>query len=499
MKKIAIILFILCLWIEFSFSQTPNNNYWLFGDSAAINWTNPQSPQFFRSNVKSRCGTVSLYNDTFGLYLYANYNKVQSVNFGKVCIYNKYNSVLSNSDSVYGEDWYHSLQLLPQPGNDSISFLFSVGVVGIAPYGLHYSIINHKANNDSGIVVQKNIQLNNLPAFDGLTAVRHGNGRDWWLIFKRNFPNPPFPVNNDIYIYFIDSNGVSAPTIQSIGDLHCDNGGQFLFNSSGTKAFIVTLNGLIDTFDFDRCLGQFSNHTNIETYHNSPPFPAYGSCALSPDETKLYISAYTQYTGTTAVDTLFQFDLNAPDVGASKTAIFNMPHDGIGIGTLKKAPDNKIYLASTFENYYPYKDTSYNVYNTHLSVINQPDSLGLACDFQPFSFYLGGARTYVGLPNNTDYELGAWVGSPCDTLTVGITENDEKQQVFFQAWYNSEWSMIHVNASKLKGRTGSLRLFDMEGRLVYEKKMEVISWRVCDGRDTDECGGEWGLSGEFNY
>ncbi|MBL0098305.1 MAG: hypothetical protein IPP46_18755 [Bacteroidetes bacterium] len=184
MKKIAIILFILCLWIEFSFSQTPNNNYWVFGDSAAINWTNPQSPQFFRSNVKSRCGTVSLYNDTFGLYLYANYNKVQSVNFGKVCIYNKYNSVLSNSDSVYGEDWYHSLQLLPQPGNDSISFLFSVGVVGIAPYGLHYSIINHKANNDSGIVVQKNIQLNNLPAFDGLTAVRHGNGRDWWLIFK---------------------------------------------------------------------------------------------------------------------------------------------------------------------------------------------------------------------------------------------------------------------------------------------------------------------------
>ncbi|MBK9320472.1 MAG: hypothetical protein IPM91_17825 [Bacteroidetes bacterium] len=45
----------------------------------------------------------------------------------------------------------------------------------------------------------------------------------------------------------------------------------------------------------------------------------------------------------------------------------------------------------------------------------------------------------------------------------------------FQAWYNSEWNMIHVNASKLKGRTGSLRLFDMEGRLVVEKKIEVIA------------------------
>ncbi|MBK9318388.1 MAG: T9SS type A sorting domain-containing protein [Bacteroidetes bacterium] len=35
--------------------------------------------------------------------------------------------------------------------------------------------------------------------------------------------------------------------------------------------------------------------------------------------------------------------------------------------------------------------------------------------------------------------------------------------------------MIHVNASKLKGRKGSLRLFDLEGRLVYEKRVEVIA------------------------
>ncbi|MBL0341878.1 MAG: hypothetical protein IPP71_13625 [Bacteroidetes bacterium] len=54
---------------------------------------------------------------------------------------------------------------------------------------------------------------------------------------------------------------------------------------------------------------------------------------------------------------------------------------------------------------YPYPDI-YNMYNMNLSVINQPDSLGATCDFQPYSFYLGGKRTYVGLPNNPDYELG---------------------------------------------------------------------------------------------
>jgi hypothetical protein len=50
---------------------------------------------------------------------------------------------------------------------------------------LLFKIVNYKANNDSGIVIQKNIQLNNFPAFDALMAVRHGNGRDWWLIFQR--------------------------------------------------------------------------------------------------------------------------------------------------------------------------------------------------------------------------------------------------------------------------------------------------------------------------
>ncbi|MBK9637876.1 MAG: hypothetical protein IPO63_08670, partial [Bacteroidetes bacterium] len=50
--------------------------------------------------------------------------------------------------------------------------------------------------------------------------------------------------------------------------------------------------------------------------------------------------------------------------------------------------------------------------------------------------------------------MGAWIGSPCDTLTVGLTENNQKEDVFFQAWYNHEWNMIHVNASKLKGKAG---------------------------------------------
>jgi hypothetical protein len=41
--------------------------------------------------------------------------------------------------------------------------------------------------------------------------------------------------------------------------------------------------------------------------------------------------------------------------------------------------------------------------------------------------------------------------------------------------------MIHVNASKLKGKSGVLRLFDVEGRVVVEREVDVIGWWVFYG------------------
>ncbi|MBL0095479.1 MAG: T9SS type A sorting domain-containing protein [Bacteroidetes bacterium] len=306
-------------------------------------------------------------------------------------------------------------------------------------------------------------------------AVKHGNGRDWWVIFKDWNPGSQLNYNNRFHVYLINENGPTLFQTQYIGVMNNDGGGHLLFNQNGSKLFLCTWAGALEFLSFDRCTGQFSNPVIIQSPSSTQPYPYYNSMGLSPDEIKLYVSAFSQYSTLGGTDSLYQFDLSATNIATSKTHIYGSPNTIIGLGSIRKAPDDKLYIAANYLNYYPYQDTSYNVYNTHLSVINQPDSLGVACDFQPFSFYLGGARTYVGLPNNPDYELGAWVGSPCDTLSVGVDDNVPEQQVFFQAWYNSEWNMIHVNASKLKGRTGSLRLFDMEGRLVYEKKIEVIA------------------------
>jgi hypothetical protein len=109
----------------------------------------------------------------------------------------------------------------------------------------------------------------------------------------------------------------------------------------------------------------------------------------------------------------------------------------------------------------------------NLSVINFPDSAGLACDFQPWSFYLGGKRTYWGLPNNPDYDLGPLVGSPCDTL-VGISETQPSiNNPSLNIFYHPDWQTAFINASNLIGTNGTMEIFDVQGKMVHQEDIQI--------------------------
>ena len=118
---------------------------------------------------------------------------------------------------------------------------------------------------------------------------------------------------------------------------------------------------------------------------------------------------------------------------------------------------------------YPYPDSARNVYNENLSVINYPDSLGAACNLQPFSFYLGGKRTYYGLPNNPNYDLGPDSGSVCDTLTVGIAENLLTKHAKLYIYYYPGWETTFINADGLKGKKYVLTVTDLLGHIIFRE------------------------------
>jgi hypothetical protein len=306
---------LLLLFLFFGFGEIEaqfTNNYWAFGDSAGINWNTSLTPSFFVSNIKARGSSATIANLNQLLVYSALYNNVIPNNG---YLWNKYNRPMSNGDHINFGGWYHDHLFIPHPINDSLIYFFSQNVTSSGPFGLFYSTINYKANNDSGIVIQKNVQLNNFPAFDALMAVRHGNGRDWWLIFQRWYAPNGLTPTNDFYIYLISPIGISNPVLQNIGATHTTGGGQLCYNLQGNQFANVSWRGLIELYNFDRCTGNISSSIPIEQEATAFPFPYYNSCAYSPDGTKLYVLEYSQ---TSAPSYLFQFDLDASNIFSSK-------------------------------------------------------------------------------------------------------------------------------------------------------------------------------------
>jgi hypothetical protein len=202
---------------------------------------------------------------------------------------------------------------------------------------------------------------------------------------------------------------------------------------------------------------------------------------ISPMATKLYVTSI--YNGT-AFDTsyIYQFDLTSSNILASRQTIYTLLRPSVA-GLLQLGPDEKIYLSCSMEFSdcgfsWLYCDTSFYPENMNLCVINQPENLGTACDFQPFSFYLGGHRSYVGLPNNPNYEMQALGGSLCDTLglpnSIGNVQTALSKSEL-HVWYNSEWQTAFINANHLQGKHYSMQVFDMPGKVVYSEEGKLSS------------------------
>jgi Secretion system C-terminal sorting domain len=474
---IIFLLMVNSIYTEAQFTD----RFWAFGDSSAIDFTNLNNPTPSTSILRSR-GTCTSICDSLGtLLFYAASPKVpywlNGVTYSLGYVVNKNHLEMESGDSIKTTLSYQEMTIVPDPADIHKFYLFHVGVTTTTNPGVYYSKINLSYNGGLGKVIQKNIQLSPLPFVDEVTAVKHGNGRDWWVIGKPWDPQIP---QNSFYVFLIEPNGVSGPFIQNIGSAMPTNINRYKFNKTGTKLFQCTANSLLERLDFDRCTGLFSNPVTFRQ-HQSTPIVNYWSLALSPDDSKLYATVaplglppYYSY--------LLQYDLNSPNVLATEDTLgvwLYANAQGPTVGMLQLGPDNKIYLSNVYEAndcafFYLYCDTTWVTENTYISVINSPDSVGVACDFQPYSFYLGGHRCYYGLPNNPHYELGPDSGSVCDTLTVGIN-TIHATPPNLQVYYEPAWQKAFINASSLKGKNIILEMYDATGKRIFSEKTTLQS------------------------
>jgi hypothetical protein len=325
-----------------------------------------------------------------------------------------------------------------------------------------------------GRVMSKNIQINSLCAFEGLSAVKHGNGRDWWVIFKPDGNvNPP---NNTFFSYLITPYGITNPIIDSVGSASYSGAGYTAFSKSGNRFALCTWNNLLEIFDFDRCTGHLSNPIIIEPENSSVPGEM-RSVAFSPDGTRLYVVVNCVGGCFGGIGYLIQYDLLASNIRLSKDTLntFVFPEQPMHI---RLAPDDKIYLTTDYGNYYNYPDSIRNDTNENLSVINSPNNLGTACDFQAYSFYLGGKRTYNALPNNPDYEMEALGGSLCDSLGLPNSISNVQTAISkseLHVFFHTGWQVAFINVANLRGRNYSLKIFDSLGKIIFSEEGKLNS------------------------
>lgn len=306
---------------------------------------------------------------------------------------------------------------------------------------LYYSIIDMSLDGGLGAVTQKNNILFSDSLVPGrLTACKHANGRDWWVLAHQY-------NSNRFYKYLVTPSIIDGPFIQDIGVVRISEGGQTCFSPDGKKfAFYEPPINDLDIFDFDRCTGNFSNPIHIDFTDS-----AYlGGVAFSPNSKVLYVSS-TSY--------VYQFDLNAPNIPASQTTVavwdgYYSPQWPLATTFYLSqiAPDGKIYI---------------NCGNSTLDihVINYPDSLGFACDVCQHCIHLPAYNGFT-IPNHPNFFLGAEVGSICDTIT-SITRLSE-------ADLNLSVSPVPVISQNItisyspSPESSTISIFNIDGKKVAE-------------------------------
>ncbi|MCC6727031.1 MAG: T9SS type A sorting domain-containing protein [Saprospiraceae bacterium] len=326
--------------------------------------------------------------------------------------------LIENGDSInagdvhddfvdYGYPCAQSAIILPSSTRDSLFFLFHMRAttsgMGICDR-MQKTLVDMRLNGGKGRVVYKNeiIKEHNF-AYGKITATKHGNGRDWWVVQPEKSTNGYFKV-----LFARDS--VLEIQEQKIGPVITlsDSRGQSVFSPDGSKYARYDHDNDLNIFGFDRCSGELSDPVHVAITDASDTTFAYGGLAFSPNSRFLYVSAW---------DRVYQFDTEATDIAASKVVVasydgFELPYPTT-FYLMQLGPNGKIYLSSP------------NQVNM-LHVINSPDEPGLACDFQQHGLI---TPTYIvfGLPHFPNYRLGALAGSPCDSLISEAHENVETQ------------------------------------------------------------------------
>jgi hypothetical protein len=390
-------------YMVFGYGSTPETNI-VGGTDINFNFWPPDTSYVFRE-MNFAFNAAAICDENGNLLFYTNGCSINGADHQQISNGDSLNpGIIHDGFCGYGYRAAQGSTFLPHPGNPDLYYLFHLGLNyydGIGGVGdkFYYTLIDKTLDNGHGEVVKKNqVLLEDTLAFGLITATKHANGRDWWIVA----PEMATPKH---YVFLLTPYGVFGPEEQIIGNIQYDDDGtgNAVFSPDGTKYARFDWYNQLDVFDFDRCTGVFSNPQHLSILEVSDTLPGIGGVAFSPNSRFLYL---------TKVDKVFQYDTWSIDLQASKQLI--AVYDGGVINNISTGfflpqlgPDGRVYICS-----------SSAIPVMHL--IEWPNRAGVSANVIQRGFPLPtyNAWAMCFFPN---FRLGPKDGSNCDTL--GLDNN----------------------------------------------------------------------------
>lgn len=357
-------------------------------------------------------------------------------------------SFYTSDVEIFGLRLPSSHHLLRIPESESLLALFHLTVDTTDQNGtfvashLYHSLIDLTQDGGNGAVILKNhVLLDGVFSRSGVASVRHANGRDWWVFFHENLSN--------VFIRFLlTPSGVSGPWYQPIGSVRLGGSPVISFTMAGDKALMIDAFADLDIFDFDRCTGELVNwrHADIDDGE------IFRYAAFSPSGRFAYVTSVTR---------IYQYDLLASDLETSMDTVAewdgsydSFPQFSNVFVEASLAADGKIYISTGNSTRY-------------LHIIEQPDSLGLACNVvQHEHNRITFTDNSICYPPN--YALGPVDGSICDSLGINAGLPERSSPLRLSAYPNPNRGTFTLNYEP-QAEPGMLEIREVSGKLLLQE------------------------------
>ena len=305
--------------------------------------------------------------------------------------------------------------------------------------------------DENGVVTEKSQVVTSPDTLVLISAVRHANGTDWWVVI-------PKALSSKYYVFLLDSAGIHRPRIQNFEGFPYSGGAcQAAFSPDGSL-YAQGGNDGVNIFSFNRCTGSLCNPRKIP-FDSTYAYEIFGGgVGFSPNSKYLY--------RVSGASRLYQYDLSAPNINDSRILIGMADNFIDPVGPIQRTffnlglgPDNKIYMPDGNSSCY---------WNT----IHRPDEPGQACMFRQHDLLLPTFHRFA-VPNFPNYRLGA-LEPACNNYQGGCATNDTVQDGSVRIFPNPAADFIRVTGAFPTASPPRIQIYDVLGRLLLEHRLREL-------------------------